>query len=128
MLLAGGPVLPRIRTVLLGYIEAAANETLPRGCIAVNTVGERLPLDESAKRIVGEILALVEDGFRQGLQAAARQGEIPADIDVDAYAILLMTLLQGLQIVLKVDPDPRRLTQAVDAALATLRQPAATHS
>jgi TetR/AcrR family transcriptional repressor of nem operon len=128
MLLAGGPVLPRIRTVLLDYVEAAVTETVPRGCIAVNTVGERLPLDESAARIVWEILTLVEDGFRQGLQAAIKQGEIPADIDVAAHATMLMTLLQGLQVVVKVDPDPRRLAQAIDATLAALRPTVPAHA
>ncbi|MFK3979772.1 TetR/AcrR family transcriptional regulator [Micromonospora sp. NPDC050397] len=120
-LLAGGPVLPRVRAVLVDYIEAAAAESLPRGCVAVNTVGERLPLDPSAARIVQEILTLVEDGFRQGLRAAARQGEISPDLDLAAHATMLMTLLQGLQVVVKVDPDPVRLTGMVDATLATLR-------
>ncbi|RKR92971.1 TetR family transcriptional regulator [Micromonospora pisi] len=119
-LLAGGPVLPRIREVLIDYLEAAANEAVPRGCIAVNTVGERLPRDEAASQIVQEILALVEDGFRQGLTAAAQRGEIPADTDVDTEATMLMTLLQGLQVVVKAERNPRRLTQMVDAMLMRL--------
>ncbi|WP_187398858.1 TetR/AcrR family transcriptional regulator [Micromonospora sp. WP24] len=122
-LLAGGPVLPRIRKVLIDYLDAAADESVPRGCIAVNTVGERLPRDEAAGRIVQEILALVEDGFRQGLDAAARQGEIPADTDVATEATMLMTLLQGLQVVVKAERDPRRLTRMIDAALTRLAQP-----
>src|ERR1700757_4160281 len=45
-LLAGGPVLPRIRAVLAGLIELAAEEDRPRGCLAANTAGGLLPGDE----------------------------------------------------------------------------------
>ncbi|NMO49806.1 TetR/AcrR family transcriptional regulator [Actinoplanes sp. TBRC 11911] len=119
-LLSGGPIVPRIREVLIDYLQAAADEDVPRGCIAVNTVGERLPHDEAAARIIREILSLVEDGFRQGLQAAARRGEIPGDTDVATEAMMLMTLLQGLQVVVKADRDPLRLSPVIDAALQRL--------
>jgi TetR/AcrR family transcriptional repressor of nem operon len=119
-LLAGGPILTRIREILIDYLEAAADQDMPRGCIAVNTVGERLPQDQAAGRIVEEILALVEDGFRQGLNAAARQGEIPADTDVDTEATMLMTLLQGLQVIVKVERNPLRLEKMIDATLLRL--------
>src|ERR1700751_6489595 len=46
-LLAGGPVLPRIRAVLAGLIELAAEESKPRGCLAANTGGELLPGDKA---------------------------------------------------------------------------------
>lgn len=38
-LLAGGPVLLRIRAVMIGFIELAARQEQPRGCLAANTVG-----------------------------------------------------------------------------------------
>lgn len=44
-LLAGGPVLPRIRAVLVGFIELTAEQDKPRGWLAANTVGELLPGD-----------------------------------------------------------------------------------
>ena len=81
-LLAGGPVLPRIR-------------------------------------------ADVEDGFLQGLRAAARQGEIADTLDLRGWAATLTMLVQGLQVVAKADPDPRRLTRGVDAVLLSLARPGA---
>jgi TetR/AcrR family transcriptional regulator, transcriptional repressor for nem operon len=119
-LLAGGPVLPRIRAVMIGFIELAAQQEQPRGCLAANTVGERLPGDEGAALIVAGVFSDVEDGFLQGLRAAARQGEIANSVDLAGWATALTMLVQGLQVVAKVDRDPRRLVGGVDAALRSL--------
>ena len=126
-LLAGGPVLPRIRAVLAGFIELAAGEGEPRGCLAANTVGELLPGDNAVAGAVAGVLSDVEDGFLQGLRAAARQGEIPAAVDLAAWAATLTMLVQGLQVVVKADPDPRRLLRSVDAVLSALAGPEALH-
>jgi TetR/AcrR family transcriptional repressor of nem operon len=119
-LLAGGPVLPRIRAVLVGFIELAAEQDKPRGCLAANTVGELLPGDEDVASGVAGVLSDVEDGFLQGLRAAARQGEIASSLDLPGWAATLTMLVQGLQVVAKADPDPRRLARAVDAVLHSL--------
>lgn len=119
-LLAGGPVLPRIRAVLVGFIELAAEQDSPRGCLAANSAGELLPGDEDVACRVAGVLADVEDGFLQGLRAAAGQGEIAGGADLPGWAATLTMLVQGLQVVAKADPDPRRLIRGVDAALAAL--------
>jgi TetR/AcrR family transcriptional repressor of nem operon len=116
-LLAGGPVLPLLRAVLVGFIELAAEQEEPRGCLAANTVGELLPGDEEVTRGVAGILIAVEDGFLQGLRAAARQGEIADTLDLPGCAAMLTMLVQGLQVLVKADPDPRRLARGVDAAM-----------
>ena len=120
MLLAGGPVLPRIRAVLVGYLELAARDPHPRGCLLANTAGEMLPRDPAVAECLREVLSVVEDGFLRGLRKAARQGEIPAGLDLRACAAMLTMLLQGLQVVAKADSDPERLVRAVDAALLAL--------
>lgn len=119
-LLAGGPVLPRIRALLIGFIELAAEQESPRGCLAANTIGELLPGDADVAAGAAGVLSDVEDGFLQGLRAAARQGEIAPTSDLPGWAAALTMLVQGLQVVAKADPDPRRLVQGVDAALRAL--------
>jgi TetR/AcrR family transcriptional repressor of nem operon len=121
MLLAGGPVLPRIRAVLIGFVELATGETPARGCLLPNTAAELLPGDPAVGTLVGEALTVVEDGFLQGLRAAERAGEIPSGLDLPAHAAMLTVFLQGLQIVVKVERDPMRLAAAVDAVLAPLQ-------
>jgi TetR/AcrR family transcriptional repressor of nem operon len=121
-LLAGGPVLPRIRAVLVGFITLAAEQDRPRGCLVANSVGELLPGDKDVARCVAGVLSEVEDGFLQGLRAAARQGEIASDADLPGWAAALTVLVQGLQVVAKADPDPSRLIRGVDVALAALAE------
>jgi TetR/AcrR family transcriptional repressor of nem operon len=127
-LLAGGPVLPRVRAVLAGLVELAAEEDQPRGCLAASTAGALLPGDTAVAGAVAGVLADVEDGFLQGLRAAARQGEIPGTADLAAWAAALTVLGQGLQVVVKADLDPRRLLRSVDAVLSALAGPEALHA
>jgi TetR/AcrR family transcriptional repressor of nem operon len=126
-LLAGGPVLPRIRAALIGFIELAAEQDPPRGCLAANTAGERLPGDKDAALAVAGVLADVEDGFLQGLRAAVRQGEIAPTLDLPGWAATLTMLVQGLQVVAKADPDPRRLIRGVDTVLSSLASAVLMH-
>jgi TetR/AcrR family transcriptional regulator, transcriptional repressor for nem operon len=119
-LLEGGPVLARIRAVLIGWIDLAVQQDQPRGCLIANTTGELLPGDEEIARSVRGILSAVEDGFLHGLRAAARQGEISPALDLPAAAAMLTMLLEGLQVIVKADSDPRRLVSAVDTALLSL--------
>jgi TetR/AcrR family transcriptional regulator, transcriptional repressor for nem operon len=119
-LLSEGLVLPRIRAVMLGYLQLAAEESEPRGCLIANSAGEVLPGDPAVADCLAEVISVVEDGFLQALQHAERHGEISAGLDLPAYASMLTMLLQGLQVLVKLDPDPLRLTGAVDSALEGL--------
>ena len=119
-LLAGGPVLPRIRAVLAGFIELAGEQEKPRGCLVANTLGELPPGDEDIVSGAAAVLADIEEGFLQGLREAARQGEIRGGLDLPGWAATLTMLVQGLQVVVKAERDPRRLMRGVDAVLLTL--------
>ncbi|MFI0482606.1 TetR/AcrR family transcriptional regulator [Actinomadura sp. 9N215] len=114
-----GDVLPRIRALLLSVLQAA-QETPGRGCMLGNTAAELLPADETAGRLVHDGFGALEGGLEQGLLAAQRSGEIRPDVDCGAQARLLLALMQGLHVVARAESDPRRLTDAVDAALAPL--------
>jgi TetR/AcrR family transcriptional regulator, transcriptional repressor for nem operon len=120
LLVQEGPVLPRIRAVMVGYLEIAAQEREPRGCLIANASGERLPRDRAVAALLADVLAVVEDGFLQGLREADRRGELRAGLDLPAHAAMLTMLLEGLQVVAKSEPDPMRLVRAVDATLAGL--------
>ena len=62
----------------------------------------------------------LELALTKALERARSTGEIPARGDVAAQARMLVALLEGLQVVAKTEPDPARLADAVDAALAML--------
>ena len=68
------------------------------------------------------------EGAQQAVaRHAGRQGEIPAAVDLAAWAAALTMLVQGLQVVVKADPDPRRLLRSVDAVLSVLASPEGLH-
>ncbi|WP_199746613.1 TetR/AcrR family transcriptional regulator [Amycolatopsis sp. WAC 01416] len=117
--LAEGPVLAHLRELLLSVLEAA-RETPGRGCLLGNTAAELLPADEAAGKIVHSGFEALEAGITQGLEAAQRSGEIRADVDCGTQARLLLVVMQGLHVVARAEAEPRRLTDAVDAALAPL--------
>lgn len=117
-----GAVLPRIRALLLSVLQAA-QATPGRGCMLGNTAAELLPVDEAAGRLVQGGFGALESGLEQALQDARRSGEIRPDIDCGAQARLLLALMQGLHVVARAETDPRRLTDAIDAALAPLTGP-----
>jgi TetR/AcrR family transcriptional regulator, transcriptional repressor for nem operon len=48
-------------------------------------------------------------------------------VDLAAWAAALTILVQGLQVVVKADPDPRRLLRSVDAVLSALAGPEGLH-
>jgi TetR/AcrR family transcriptional repressor of nem operon len=119
-LMAGGLVMPRIRAVIIGFVELAAEQDQPRGCFLANTAGELLPGHADVRARLAEILTIVEDGFYSGLQLAAHQGELAEAVDLRDAAIMLTMVLEGLQVIVKADRDPRRLVSAVDLALSAL--------
>ena len=114
-----GPVLPRIRELLTGVLEAAG--VAPgRGCMLGNTATELLPGDEAAGQVVRDAFRALEQAIEEALRAAQRSGEVRADLDCDAQARLLVALMQGLHVVARAEPDPQRLNDVVIAALAAL--------
>ncbi|MFD5245908.1 TetR/AcrR family transcriptional regulator [Amycolatopsis sp. NPDC058340] len=117
--LAEGPVLAHLRELLLSVLEAA-REHPGRGCLLGNTATELLPADEAAEKLVHSGFEALETGIAQGLEAAQRSREVRADVDCGAQARLLLVVMQGLHVVARAEADPRRLTDAVDAALAPL--------
>lgn len=112
-----GPALPAIRALLQAY---GSQDEPPRGCLVVNAACELMPADH---RVASEVEASwdrLKTALASALTRARAQGEIGADRDPHALAGFLLVLLQGLRVVGKGRPDPARLHQVVDQALASL--------
>jgi TetR/AcrR family transcriptional repressor of nem operon len=118
-LLAGGPVLPRLRELLLDVLRAA-HAAPGRGCMLGNTAAELLPDDKTAAHIVRNAYHELERAIEQALTAAQQAGEIHGDLKPGPHARLLVALMQGLHILARAERDPERLQDAIDAALTPL--------
>jgi TetR/AcrR family transcriptional repressor of nem operon len=114
-----GPALAQLRDVLdrLLAADAACGNA---GCFSVNSIAELLPHDEDVARLARRSLRIAEDAFARQLERAAHDGELSAAITPAEGARLLVTLVQGLQIVRKADPDPARAAACLDSAFALL--------
>ena len=114
-----GPALAQLRAVLdrLLAADAACGNA---GCFSVNSIAELLPHDEEVARLARRSLRTAEEAFTRQLERAARDGDLSTTITPAQGAQLLITLVQGLQIVRKADPDPARAAACLDSAFALL--------
>ncbi len=124
-----GPLLPRLRALLLGVADAnrRAHDRLaedqpgaPPGCLMIGTAMDLVPDDVEATRRVRSTFDVIEHALQVALARAVTTGELPAGTDAAAAAGFLTTFLQGLQVVSTADPGHDRIGASVDLALAAL--------
>lgn len=104
---------------MLTAIPAAIRaDERPPGCLVVNATGELVPRDPDTTRRAREI-----HPHRRcadcALETARSTGELRADLDPAAAALLVNTVTQGLQVA-EADPDRPRIQATIDLALAAL--------
>jgi TetR/AcrR family transcriptional repressor of nem operon len=116
---ADGSALSGVRQLLTDALDGARS-TPGRGCMLGNTATEILPADEGAGRIVQRAFGALESGIEEALTKAQQAGEIRDDVNCGAHARLLLALLQGLHVTARVERDPGRLHDAIDAALTAI--------
>lgn len=114
-----GPVLPAIRDLLLAFATGPADR--PKGCLVVNAAIELMDSDREVGRQVESSWDRLELSLTSAMLRARAQGEIPADKDPEALARFLLVVMQGLRVLGRGEPDPGRVRDAVDQAIATLR-------
>ncbi|MFJ8144424.1 TetR/AcrR family transcriptional regulator [Streptomyces sp. NPDC096094] len=116
-----GPALPGVRSLVRRYAaEATADDLRERGCFVTNTAAELAPHDPVAARRVERNWDQLETVLHSTLVRARAQGELPACRDPLTLARMLLVLLQGLRVVGKASPDPARVRDAAEQALALL--------
>ncbi|PZG12255.1 TetR/AcrR family transcriptional regulator [Nonomuraea aridisoli] len=112
-----GPALPAIRAFLDAYVAECLADELRRGCMVVNTAVEFGSRDPVVSRKIVASWAEMEAVLAGALVRARAQGEIPVGKDPHALARFLLVLVQGVRVLGRADPDPRRLRDAVDQAM-----------
>ncbi|MGW6647964.1 TetR/AcrR family transcriptional regulator [Streptomyces iakyrus] len=116
-----GPALPAVRKLVRRYAaEAADARERLNGCMITNAAAELAPHDRATARHVERNWDQLETVLHSALVRAQAQGELPAGRDPLALARMLLVLLQGLRVVGKASPDPARVRDAAEQALALL--------
>ncbi len=114
------PARERLRDVLVHFVEVSKGIEGRRGCLVVGSAVELAILDrEVAARVnasIGKNEAFLADLIRQG-QA---DKSIPAAIDPEETARVMVCLTQGLRVVGKSGRAPQDTAAAVDIAMKLL--------
>lgn len=90
------------------------------GCFITNTVVELCPQDEETQRRINIKFKQVANAFKHALKNAQAQGEISPERNVDTLAQYLVSSLQGLRVMAKVNRDQATLNNIVQVILAVL--------
>ncbi|MDW3206658.1 MAG: TetR/AcrR family transcriptional regulator [Alphaproteobacteria bacterium] len=87
------------------------------GCMITNTATEFGSRDPEVLDHARRALARIENALDRLLRRAQSFGELPDDVDARAKARHLMATMQGLQVISKINSDPRMLKQICDQAV-----------
>lgn len=117
---APGAGLDAIRAFFRWSVEVLTASEPRRGCLVSNTILERGSQDPETLLRCNHARDVLERAFRRTLAQAKAQGDVAADLDVEATATLLMTQNYGLNVLAKTGATARELHAAVEVLLAGL--------
>lgn len=110
------PVLATLRDWLWSMVGAPDEP----GCFMVNTATELGDGDPETARRVNAAFDGTTGVIATLLRRGITTGELSADLDVEATADLLFTVLTGLRVRQRAGQDPQRLRAAINQALRRL--------
>lgn len=119
-LASGGPVRDCLHAFMTGRVEEAIADPRQRGCLLVNTIGERLPRDPAAAEFASGMQEANREAIADALAGAVARGELRPGTDTDALASYLVTVMNGLLITVKVRPDRDDLSRTIGLALSVV--------
>jgi TetR/AcrR family transcriptional regulator, transcriptional repressor for nem operon len=112
--------LPEIRAYFDGLVQDLLSEEGRMGCLMVNSAIELAAVDPRVAEVVSGHMDRLERNVARALRNAVKRGEVPASVDPDAKAKLLMATGMGLMVVGKTDPGKEVLETIVNSAFADL--------
>lgn len=93
-----------------------------RGCFLVNVTVELVPEDKDLKEMLRDNQMQFEKLFFDYLKSGEVMGEISRGKDLKAFANLLFTLYNGVQVISKIESAPSRQLAAVEVVLQFLEE------
>jgi len=124
--------LPHAGMAISGFfaevLDRTLNDPLHRGCLLVNSALEMTAEDPDLRKAVAAELETIRRFFRDRLHAFSDQADCAAGIDATKGANHLLSVLLGVRVLARVNPDPACVTDAIDVALNSLGLPPLVHS
>ena len=116
----GAGPLAHLRQILEQTLALALADDQQRGCFLVNTTAELAPHDAEAQALVRQNQQFLENLLTTLLRQGQDGGEITRRAAPQAQARLLASILSGMRVLAKANPDPQQLRDVVDTALLAL--------
>lgn len=103
---------------LLEAATALPEQGLPPGCFSVNATVEHGDGDSEVSPRLDHNRDRMESVFKDALARARAEETLRADVDLDMAAVLLSTVLNGLQVLSRAgDSQSQRIARTIDATL-----------
>ena len=115
------PARERLRDVLAHFVEVSKGIEGRRGCMVVGSAVELAILDREVAARVSASLGKNEAFLGELIREGQADGSIPARIDPEATARVMVCLTQGLRVVGKSGRAPQDTAAAVDIAMKLLQ-------
>lgn len=119
-LASGKTAADGLRAGLLYYTRVVANLSGRHGCFITNTAIELLPSDDTMREHVQATLRSIASHLAAAVVRGQQSGEFDRALDEQAVATFLLSLIQGLRVLGKLDYEEKDLAAAVDLAMRVL--------
>ncbi len=92
------PGMETLRALLDNYVNSLTDETGPRGCFFVHVSKEHRGDDPAIRDMIVPAIDQMRGIIQQSVEAAQEKGDLPADIDPRATALLFMSIAWGMHV------------------------------
>ncbi len=114
--------LAAIRAFFEEIVEGSMKDTARKGCFLVNAVLEMAPRDPRLSAAISGYFAELESFFKRSIMAAQAEGETPLALNPDLYSMHLLSVLMGIRVLARFNPDRVLLEAAAAPALSSLHR------
>jgi TetR/AcrR family transcriptional regulator, transcriptional repressor for nem operon len=111
------------RQILRDWLIWMVSDEAGQGCFVVNTTTELGATDPEVRQRTEAAFEVTRKALESLLRRGCRDGDLPADLDVNAAVELLFTTVLGLRVRERAGHDPERLATAIDFAIQALATP-----
>jgi TetR/AcrR family transcriptional regulator, transcriptional repressor for nem operon len=119
-LLSEGSAKEGIRAFFRTVLDELDDPKTPRICLFEASLAGEVLAERDLKRYVLDGMAAFSDVFVERLKSAKEKGELPAEVNPETAAQMLVTYLQGLYIVIRVLQDRTQVERQIEILLRGL--------
>ena len=109
-----------LKVLFVKAIQQSVQDECKKGCFVVNTATELIPGDEAIHKALRDNTENSQKLFIDYVQKGIDAGEISSSKNAASIGLMLFTLYNGLQVLAKIETDPKKYRNMVEAGLSVL--------